>query len=125
MRSPAGAPVWVGLDLATTVMLRKPDDFVLVLRVPRDELLLSMYEPWWQSVLEGWCPDHDEHWGLHLGWSCGCPGKRRRETWKKIFDLAGAPKEWQGVLDHIEPGWVVKTDGPDEEAARVLLAAPT
>jgi hypothetical protein len=58
MRPPVGTPVWVGFNLATTMMLRKPDDFVLVLRVPRDELLLSMYEPWWQSVLEGWCHDH-------------------------------------------------------------------
>lgn len=111
---PAGAPVWVGFDLARTVRHRR-DGSVLVLRVPRSELLLSMYEPWWQSVLEGWCADHDEHWGLHDRWPCACTGRRRRESWNRIFDLSGVPTEWQGVLDRIEPQWVVRMYAPGEE----------
>lgn len=120
MRAPAGAPIWVGFDLARTVRHRKDGDTVLVLSVPRSELLLSMYEPWWQSVLEGWCADHDEHWGLHFHWPCRCTGRRRRETWKTIFDLAGSPTEWQGVLDRIEPGWVVKAYAPGEDAPAAI-----
>jgi len=122
MHLPGGAPVWVGFDFPRTVRHRKDGDATVVLLVPRAELLLSMYEPWWRSVLEGWCTDHDEHWGLHDRWPCACDGKHRRETWKTIFDMTGSPTEWQGVLDRIEPQWVVKIYASGEDIRHVAAA---
>jgi hypothetical protein len=116
---PVGALVWVGFNLVRTVECRKADDAVLILRVPRSILLLSMYEPWWRSVLEGWCTDHDVDWGLHDRWPCACTGHRRRESWETILTVTGNPADWQGVLDRLEPSWLVAAYGPGEEVSGV------
>ena len=123
MGTPRGAPVWVGFDFTVTAALRKDDDTVLVLKIPRSEILLSMYDPWSKSVLDGWCVDHDVPWGLHLGNPCRCPDERRNASWKSIFNVSGPPTDWQGVMDRIDPQWLVKSYAPGESIPEARIAA--
>lgn len=113
------APVWVGFDLEATrgsqalYPQRAQNESILTLAVPFDELLLSTYNPWIYDILDCFCIDRGHKaFGFRFpALRCGCTGRQRRDSWLSIFDLSRNPKEWQGVIDRIEPSWLIAIDG--------------
>ena len=74
------------------------DDVPIVLRVPRDELLIMQYG--------GWCDILAGVSAMRRGASpqAVLPFEESRET---IFDVEGYEESLQAVVDRIEPAWVV------------------
>lgn len=107
------APVWLSFDLKTVLHFhnlytdRNVTENVLELRIPASELLISMYQPCCEQILEGQCTTHRApRPNLRLT-PCKHRGKVRRQTWEAIFNLSQNPHDWQAIAKHIEPHWLV------------------
>lgn len=104
------APVWMTFSKTHAFnCVKVPDEeVVLELCVPVSEVLVSQYDrsssQKWERVLWGEsCCVHD------FAESCHHVVRRQaiRATWEVLFVLTGDSKDWQGIIDRIEPQWVV------------------
>jgi len=107
------APVWVGFDRENATQHhqlgpRRTVEKLLVLQVPRTEILISNYAPWESHILWGLCLEHNRDYFEFLErMKCRCTGRRRRESWREIFELPPTDTPLQGVMDRIKPEWLL------------------
>lgn len=83
-------------------------EVVLELSIPALEILQSQYyrspSEKWERVLYGVpCCRHESGETCHHVLTC----HGIRATWETLFDLTGGPTDWQGIVDRIEPHWLV------------------
>lgn len=81
--------------------LKRPDERVVAVRVPLDEMLISQYEPWAESILYGVCVGCDSRFG-----DCGHERSARRVSWERVFQQPVQEfARMQAIVDRLEPDW--------------------
>jgi len=108
------APIWVGFNREKFLRSHRSDarritsEKILVLDVPRCEMLLSDYDGWSKYILAGVCLENESEFISTLtGRTCTCIGRQRRETWQGIFQISEDPKSWQGIVPRFQASWLV------------------
>lgn len=99
------APVWLWFNRedAAKAVKRDRSEEIVALSVPSNELLVSQYDPWADSVLYGVCVGCDSRFG-----DCGHERALRRVSWQRIFDRLNCDSvRLQAIVDRLDPDWLV------------------
>jgi hypothetical protein len=102
----AAAPVFVTEDKASAVRGAAvgPSSRLLTLDVPADRILLHDSGFFAKTMLWGDCPEHGP-------WGAFCPSPDCLETsWALVLTVPSSSAQRQGVVDRIEPEWVVSVE---------------